>query len=166
MVWNIGKEKEAGCYTYDEALKKIEWLMDNLGIRKYCTKYCKGHCCSGCYEGEDACHKHEGRRIQCSWFICTDLRDVLFTKEQETAYSVVRNEIRNINEDFYKDGEYYHPPKSIKKLKREWKIKKEILDRRLVLNTDKIKKRLYHMNYLGGMVRGAVQKEAAQQCSK
>jgi hypothetical protein len=70
---------------YNQALERIEEFMVKSGVRDYCVNVCKGKCCQGCYETENACHKNEGRRLKCSWFICSDLTRNIF-KDKMTNY--------------------------------------------------------------------------------
>ena len=77
-------------YNYNEALDRIEYFMKKTKIRKYCTKICKGYCCNGCYESEHACHLHEGRRLACSYFLCTMLKSLLFNEAENKLYTQLR----------------------------------------------------------------------------
>ena len=58
-------------YNYEQTLEIVENFMIETGIRNFCTEICKGQCCGRCYESnKNACHKHEGRRLACSAYIC------------------------------------------------------------------------------------------------
>jgi hypothetical protein len=55
---------------YHQTLEIVENFMTETGIRDFCTNVCKGSCCGKCYTSDNACHKHEGRRLACSAFVC------------------------------------------------------------------------------------------------
>lgn len=59
-----------GTLDYYQTLEIVENFMAKTGIRNFCTNVCKGNCCGRCYTSENACHKHEGRRLTCSAFVC------------------------------------------------------------------------------------------------
>ena len=68
--------------SYKRAMEIVEKFMEETGIRDFCTNYCRGWCCNeagdenGCYEGKNSCAKI-GRKLECSMFICNQLRDVI-----------------------------------------------------------------------------------------
>lgn len=98
--------------NYEQTLELVEQFMERSGIREFCTDICQGSCCGGCYEKSDsACHKHEGRRLSCSVYICMPAQRVprriqkmfrLFYKAGE----LIKEEIRRITKQFC--GEPYH----------------------------------------------------------
>jgi len=57
--------------NYYQTLEIVENFVIKTGIRDFCTNVCKGSCCGRCYTSENACHKHEGRRLACSAFVCS-----------------------------------------------------------------------------------------------
>jgi len=65
---------EVKILTYAEVQKRFESFMVGSGIRKFCSELCHGQCCSGC---KKPCHQNEGRRINCSIFLCRPLKDYL-----------------------------------------------------------------------------------------
>jgi hypothetical protein len=106
--------------NYAQTLDKVEAFMEASGIRAFCTNMCKGDCCSGCYESKEACHKHEGRRMSCSVYLCyfktTGIGGDLMTPFKEAStiihdessrvYTKYRSGIRN-------NSYFYPPPKQI-----------------------------------------------------
>ena len=56
--------------NYNQTLEIVENFMIKTGIRDFCSNICKGNCCMRCYQSKNACHKHEGRRLSCSAFVC------------------------------------------------------------------------------------------------
>lgn len=57
---------------YHIALEKANQLMEDTGIRRYCTKVCKGNCCGGRYGTECSkygCHA----KLPCAIYICENL---------------------------------------------------------------------------------------------
>jgi len=80
---------------YDKAVSKIEKFMKDSGIRNICSNYCMGHCCDSCYGSEEACHKNEGRRLACSFYLCYSLRQLLLTKYEEKIFSAVDRIIKD-----------------------------------------------------------------------
>lgn len=101
--------------NYHQTLDMVEAFMIQSGIRAYCTDICKGRCCGNCYTSKNACHKHEGRRIACSVYMChfsTIGRGKDFLEAFKTASSIVEYEAAR-SFDKYKSGytnSYYHPP--------------------------------------------------------
>ena len=79
--------------TYEETLNKVETFMVKSGIREFCTEVCQGHCCDGCYNSKNACHRNEGRRLSCSVFLCMNLRDLIFDTVDIEAYTEMDNAI-------------------------------------------------------------------------
>ena len=73
--------------SYTKTLNKIERFMESSGIRDICSNYCMGRCCEGCYKSEKACHKNEGRRLPCSFYICYTLKKLVFTDHEEEIFS-------------------------------------------------------------------------------
>jgi hypothetical protein len=64
--------------SYQKTLDIVEKFMIDSGIREYCTKICKDHCCASCYkENPNACHPDEGRRLPCSIYLCPEIYNVL-----------------------------------------------------------------------------------------
>lgn len=62
-------------FTYDETMALLEDFMQRSGVAHFCREVCKGNCCGSCYKSKQACHKHEGRRLACTAFICGKLFD-------------------------------------------------------------------------------------------
>lgn len=82
-------------YNYRETLNRIEYFMKRTRIRFYCEDKCKGNCCGGCYDRDTSCRYHEGRRLACSFYLCTHLMDIIFPDAGDRAkYESVSNEIR------------------------------------------------------------------------
>ncbi len=79
--------------NYTETLELIEELMQNTGIREYCTDMCKGACCQGCHDSENACYKHEGRRLGCSTFLCHVIKMAVLTPEQHELWTSMKGNI-------------------------------------------------------------------------
>jgi len=106
--------------NYAQTLDMVEAFMEASGIRAFCTNMCKGDCCSGCYETKQACHRHEGRRMSCSIYLCyfktTGVGDDLMFPFK-SAERIIHEEARRVY-DRYKSGRYtnsyfYPPPKQI-----------------------------------------------------
>jgi len=74
---------------YAKAVNIIEKFMKNSGIRAICSNYCMGRCCGTCYTSERACHKNEGRRLACSFYICYSLKELVFTDYEKTVFDSV-----------------------------------------------------------------------------
>jgi len=72
--------------TYEEALNKIESFMIESGIRDFCTEECQGYCCQKCFMSRKACHRNEKRRLSCSFYLCYNLRDLVFTAAEQRVY--------------------------------------------------------------------------------
>ena len=85
--------------SYTKALDKIEEFMQKSGIRNICSNFCIGRCCGHCYKSEKACHKNEGRRLACSFYICSELRQLLFTEYEDKVFGdinrIVSDKIRD-----------------------------------------------------------------------
>jgi len=100
---------------YHQTLDMVEAFMEASGIRAYCTNICKGRCCENCYTSKNACHKHEGRRISCSAYICyfkTKTRGKDYLEPFKEARSIISREAER-SFDKYKTGfanRYFHPP--------------------------------------------------------
>ena len=75
--------------SYDKAVSKIEKFMKDSGIRDICSNFCIGNCCETCYESEKACHKNEGRRLACSFYMCPPLKELLFTEYEEKVFNTI-----------------------------------------------------------------------------
>jgi len=86
--------------SYAKALNKIEEFMQKSGIREICSNLCIGKCCGKCYESEKACHKNEGRRLACSFYICHPLKELLFTRCDRMIFRTVElavgNKVRDV----------------------------------------------------------------------
>ena len=80
-------------YSYDQSLEKIERFMIDTGIRRLCTDACVGHCCGNCYKSNNACHKNEGRRLTCSFWLCVYLKRLIFSKEEYSNMSSLQEYI-------------------------------------------------------------------------
>jgi hypothetical protein len=101
--------------NYHQTLDMVEAFMIKSGMRAYCTKICQGKCCGNCYTGKNACHKHEGRRMSCSVYVCYftiiakgkdffepyKLARRLVSEEAERAFTKYRTGYTN---------RYFHPP--------------------------------------------------------
>jgi len=72
--------------NYHQTLSVIEQGMVESSIRLFCEEHCKGFCCGRCFTSENACHKNEGRRLACSFFVCYNLRNLIFSEESEDSY--------------------------------------------------------------------------------
>jgi hypothetical protein len=101
--------------NYHQTLDMVEAFMIKSGMRAYCTNICKGKCCDGCYTSKDACHKHEGRRMSCSVYMCyfkVRSRGKDFLDSYKIARSIVGHEAQRTFEK-YKTGyasHYFNPP--------------------------------------------------------
>jgi len=129
-------------YNYQETLEIIENLMQNSGVRNFCTIVCQGQCCKYC-EPKDRCHNNENnqRRLCCSNYLCANIfcrlhndevADRLCDLEQalEGQYKSILQEPSSDNTMFFTPT----PPAVIS----QFQIKKEILDKavdQLVLQT-------------------------------
>lgn len=123
-------------YTHDETLEIIENLMKESGLRKFCSEYCKGSCCSGCYETDDACHKNEGRRISCSIYVCYRLKRLIGNKNFSILCKVgnyISHTCRNgqyygnIN-SLEGSSVYFNKPKDFEFMRKNIKFDKEKID--------------------------------------
>ena len=66
------KIKELNLY---QTLKIVEDFMLKSGVRDYCENVCGGKCCeNNCFNSKNACYKNEGRRLPCSVYICSEMR--------------------------------------------------------------------------------------------
>lgn len=85
--------------SYAKAVNKIEKFMKNSGIRAICSDLCIGMCCGSCYKSDFACHKNEGRRLACSFYMCRPLRQLLFTEYEAEIFNsvdqIIRSKIRD-----------------------------------------------------------------------
>lgn len=80
--------------SYTETLNKIEKFMKDSGIRDICSNLCMGRCCGDCYKSEKACHKNEGRRLPCSFYMCYSLKKLVFTDHEEKIFDAVDRIVR------------------------------------------------------------------------
>lgn len=99
-----------GGISYKETLELVEKFMIDSHIRKYCSEICKGKCCENCYnKNPQSCRHHEGRRLPCSVFLCSDILSLFPTtdikslqwlrrsiKEQYRIYNSIRCAYVNI----------------------------------------------------------------------
>ena len=79
--------------SYAKALNRIERFMESSGIRNICSNYCMGRCCEGCYKSEKACHKNEGRRLSCSFYMCYSLKRLVFTDHESKIFNTIDSAI-------------------------------------------------------------------------
>lgn len=104
--------------SYYEALSVVEEFMKKSGIRDYCGKVCKGHCC-GIPRGVENARKYVGngircstgcdednRKLTCSVFMCHPLLRIIFTEGQAHKYHDLKERIEEMmrNKD---EHEYY-----------------------------------------------------------
>jgi hypothetical protein len=57
--------------SYNKALEVVEAWVEREGIRDFCSKFCHGYCCNGC---TDSSCLNGIRRIECSIYLCDDLK--------------------------------------------------------------------------------------------
>jgi|GEM_PF-1331365 len=98
--------------TYAEMLATVEEFMVGSGIRKFCSEICKGECCRSC---QKPCDQNEGRRLNCSVFVCGSLElylKVFWRNSRDVAedcYNIVHQAIGGRP---WRDNPYYtvHTP--------------------------------------------------------
>jgi len=99
--------------NYAQTSDMVEAFMKASGIRAFCTNMCKGDCCGGCYESKNACHKHEGRRISCSIYLChfrtKGIGDDLMMPFK-SAERIIHEESRRVYNVYNSGSSYFHPP--------------------------------------------------------
>ncbi len=101
--------------NYTQTMEIIEAFMNASDIRKYCTDICKGQCCGECYTSENACHKHEGRRISCSAYVClpsTDNKARTFFQPFRIAQDIICDVAGKIYDEYqsFTSNRYFRPP--------------------------------------------------------
>lgn len=95
---------------YKKTLDIVERFMIDSRIREYCTKICKGYCCGSCYtKSEEACHRHEKRRLSCSIYLCIELYE-RFSKEDCNTLSNAKWVISSEYRRFIHNNIYYRIP--------------------------------------------------------
>jgi len=95
---------------YKKTLDIVEKFMIDSRIREYCTKICKGYCCGSCYKkNEQACHRHEKRRLPCSIYLCIDLYE-RFSKEDDQILSKVKSIILEECRRLTRNNVYFSVP--------------------------------------------------------
>lgn len=163
MVWSVSEPKRENekeeYYNYEQALAIIEQFMKETGIRGYCSEYCKGYCCGTCYKSKDACHKHEGRRMACSIYVCDSLEAIIFSKTEAQTLYRMRSDIDDALHPFYKASHYFDTPKNEKELRENFRVRKEIIDRLKKFDMDEIQDKVHFLRYLGSYIEGAVKNE-------
>jgi len=97
--------------TYDETLDILERFMLDSGLRAFCESRCKGVCCNACFYSKNACHKHGGRRLSCSAFLCMEIEHLIFpNKTTMGRFSDINIQIRSaIRKTGYSKNEYFYP---------------------------------------------------------
>lgn len=111
--------------NYQQTSDIVEAFMTASGMRAYCTEVCKGMCCDNCYTSKRACHKHEGRRIACSVYMCyftVKGRGKDLFGPFKAARKIIDNEAQRIFEKYVADyrNRYFNPPP--KRMFKEFKI--------------------------------------------
>jgi len=95
----------------------MEQFMLESGIRQYCTEVCKGECCGECYSSEFACHRNEGRRLKCSYYVCVDLLKNVFSVKEAVEYRLLGSELNaailKASYDVYRNPYFVPYPKSM-----------------------------------------------------
>jgi len=91
-------------YSYAEALRLVEEVMQKTHIRKYCMTVCKGRCCQSCRD--HACLNGQ-RKLHCSIFICSDLEIVFSGFPCQYYYIRYRLEERWVKQ--FRTNPYYDP---------------------------------------------------------
>jgi hypothetical protein len=105
--------------NYEETVDLIDKFMKDSGIRTFCEHYCKGACCgTECFNSKNACHKNEGRRLACSFYLCQEVAylvmplriDTLRQKAKYEALEALRKAHGSYLEAYFKP----YPQKTIK----------------------------------------------------
>ena len=153
--------------NYEDALRRIEAFMTASGIREYCETKCFGHCCQKCFYNDTACHKNEGRRLACSFYLCEALLCILFPHEETRARyeklgRVIRAEIssaRGFEKTLY-ENPYYVP--YAQSTMRRFRMKQEVLNRGLPGSSEIFKMRKT-LAGLGSLVAWASKRQIADE---
>jgi len=121
--------------TYDETMEIVEDFNQKSGIAKFCRETCLGRCCGSCWTSKNACHKHEGRRLACTAFICGSLFDDLgfhYDTDLRDKWLTSKGKINATTEPFLTKkrwdanppNPYFMPPK-LAEMKANFRIPKE-----------------------------------------
>ena len=79
---------------------------------------------------------------------------MIFSTAQQDIHYDVEQAIITAGKDFYPSN-YYSSPRNIKKLKKEWRVPKKILDDAIkMLNTHKVESKMYNLRCLVGKAGG------------
>jgi len=107
--------------NYAQTLEMVEAFMKASGIRAFCTNICKGNCCDNCYtKSKNACHRHEGRRMSCSVYLCYFRTQGVggdLMVPFKSAERIIHEESRRVYDNYkvgrYTNSYFYPPPKQI-----------------------------------------------------
>lgn len=143
--------------TYQQTLDIIEKFMIDSGIRNFCTNICHGQCCSSCWESKYACHRNEGRRLSCSFYLCPWLSNKILSSKDEvslinkpsyTIYYEIKNKVLHIISDLLKKenpkkliSNVYFTPHS-KWVRDNFVIDSKTMEGLKLINIDKIRSKV------------------------